>query len=288
MPFTPAIRDMRSLFISLALALVTVPAAHAQSCEATFSKKGNPVTGLKFTATANVADVSTPDAINQLRGIVLTRGYDVLATEADAGDLLLELPQTANRRSFPLVAKATTTGNSTTIELRANLKGGVFANADSVKSEMCAVLGALKGGAEGIAAANAGKSATGGGNAPTVMSAQMLADRLSKERDKNANEIPLRYKGRSFTLDGVVDKVLRDGDRYSVIFDITPWEKKALRLPGDSQFKTDIVCVLASGQSVYALTLKPKSKVTLTGTFADYREGPIPSVMWLSECKPAR
>ncbi len=82
--------------------------------------------------------------------------------------------------------------------------------------------------------------------------------------------------------------MLRDGDRYSVIFEITPWERKAVRLPGDSQFKTDIVCVLASGQSVYALTLKPKTKVKLTGTFADYRANSMPSVLWLSECKPAR
>jgi hypothetical protein len=279
---------MRPFLTTVVLTLLAASAVHAQSCEATFAKKGNPVTGLKFTATSSVPDVSTSDAINQLRGIVLARGYDVLATEADAGDLLLELPQTANRRSFPLVAKATSAGSTTTIEMRANLKGGVFANADSVKSEMCGVLAALKGGAEGVAAANAGRSATGSSATPTEMSAQMLADRLSKERDKNVNEIPLRYKNRSFTLDGTVERVVRDGERYSVIFDITPWDRKAVRLPGDSQLKTDIVCVLASGQSVYALTLKPKARVKLTGTYSDYREVPIPSVMWLSECTPAR
>jgi hypothetical protein len=70
-----------------------------------------------------------------------------------------------------------------------------------------------------------------------------------------------------------------------VVFEIIPWEKKVIKLPGDSQFKTDIVCVLATGQSVYALTLKPRSKVKLTGTYADYRESPA-STMWLSNCRP--
>lgn len=278
------------LLLTTTLTLSLLPAApvRAQSCDATFSKKGNPVTGLKYAAMVSVADLTTPNAIRQLRGVVMTRGYDVLATEPDAGDLLMEMPQAANRRSFPLVAKATTSGGVTTVELRANLRGGVFANTDSVKAEMCALLGALTGGAASIAAAAAGENVSAAGAAPTALSAQMLADRVSKERDRNVNEIPLRYKDRAFTLDGMVAQVIRDGEQYSVIFDIIPWERKAIRTPGESQFKTDIVCVLASGQSVYALTLKPKSKVTLTGTYREYRASPLPSVLWLSECKPAR
>jgi hypothetical protein len=276
------------LTTTLALSLLPAASALAQSCDATFSKKGNPVTGLKYTAMASIADLTIPNAIRQLRGVVMARGYDVLATEPDAGDLLMEMPQAANRRSFPLVAKATTSGGATTVELRANLRGGVFANTDSVKAEMCALLGALTGGAEGVAAAAAGENASAAGTAPTVMSAQMLADRVSKERDQNVNAIPLRYKDRAFTLDGMVAQVIRDGEQYSVIFDIIPWERKAIRTPGESQFKTDIVCVLASGQSVYALTLKPKSKVTLTGTYREYRASPLPSVLWLSECRPTK
>ncbi|MCU0636316.1 MAG: hypothetical protein MUE41_15725, partial [Gemmatimonadaceae bacterium] len=146
----------------------------------------------------------------------------------------------------------------------------------------------IKGGAEGIAAAEKGETAVAGGGAPTVLTAQTLADRVSKERDKDVNEIPLRYQGRAFTLSGRVKSVNRDGESYNVIFDIIAPEAKAVRLPGDSQFKTDIVCVLAKGQSVYALTLKPKANVTLTGTYLNYREHPMPSVMWLSECRPAQ
>jgi hypothetical protein len=74
----------------------------------------------------------------------------------------------------------------------------------------------------------------------------------------------------------------------SVIYDILPWEKKAIHAPGESRFKTDIVCILAPGQSVYALTLKPKTKVSLTGTYREYRELPVPSMVWFSDCRPAQ
>lgn len=274
------------LRVTLLTMLLPSASLVAQSCEATFVKKGNPITGLKFTATQTVDELSTPDAINQLRGLVLKRGYDVLATEAEAGNLLLESPGKENQRSFPLVAQVTTAGQVATVQLRANLRGGVLAKQEDVRGEMCGILAELKGGRAGLAAASQGKNASAAAAAPTVMTAQMFADRVSKERDNNVNEIALRYPGRSFTLSGTVASVDRNGDTYRVRFDIMSWEEKTIRLPGESQFKTDIVCVLAPGQSVYALTLKRRSKVRLTGTYSDYRESPSPSVMWLSGCKP--
>ncbi len=276
---------MRAFASAVVVLVVAVTPALAQTCEATFEKSGNPITGLRFTATQSVADLTTPDAVNQLRGIVLARGYDVLAAEPAAGSMLIEQPQTANARSFQLVAQATNEARLVTVQLRASLRAGVRAKQEAVRDEMCAVLAELKGGAAGVAAANRGRTADGAGAPPIVIDAQIFADRLSKERDKDVNEIPLRYKGRSFTLTGTVESVNRDGDTYRVQFEILAWEQKAIRLPGESQFKTNIGCLLAPGQSVYALTLKRKSSVRLTGTFADYRQSP--SMMWLSDCKPA-
>ena len=278
---------MRLISVGLVAALVQATPALASTCEQTFVKRGNPIGGLKFTAIHSVADISTADAINQLRGIVLANGYDVLAVEPEAGNMLIEQPQTANARSFQIIATASAAGNVSTIQLQANLRGGVFAKEDAVKTQMCNVLTQMKGGKAGIAAARQGKTATGGGGAPTVMTAQALAQRLSNERDKNADTIPLRYKGKSFTLSGTVDYVRKDGDTYRVAFKILELHEMAIRLPGQSQFKTEISCMLAPGQSVYALTLKPKSKVNLTGTYSDYRDFPMPSVMWLTDCRPA-
>jgi hypothetical protein len=277
-----------SLFGVTGLLMLQASSALAQSatetCESTFAKNGNPISGLRFTATHSVADVSVPNAINQLRGVALKRGYDVLASEPDAGSMLLENPQTANRRSFQLVAQATAAGQVTTVQLRANMRGGVFAKQEEVRTEMCGALAEIQGGRAGVTAATQGSTATAAGGAPTRMSAQILADRVSKERDQDVNEIPLRYQGRSFTLDGRIESVDRSGDSYRVVYEILSWEQKAVRLPGDSQFKTAIVCVLAPGQSVYALTLQKGKSVRLTGTYSNYRESP--SAMWLSGCRP--
>lgn len=273
--------------IVLVAALLGPAPALAATCEATFAKKGNPITGLKYTALQSVNDLTTANAINQLRGIVLAKGYDVLATEAEAGSMLIEQPQTAERRSFPIVATATTEGSVTTVQLRASLRAGQFTKDDMVRSEMCAVLAQLQGGKPGIAAANSGRDAVQGGGAPTAMTAQALSQRLSAEFDKNAETIPLRYKGRSFTLSGRVEYVRKDGDTYRVQFEIMDPSRMVFKLPGQSTTKTDIGCLMAKGQSVYALTLKPKASVKLTGTYFDYRDVPYPPILWLSECRPA-
>jgi hypothetical protein len=277
---------MRLLAIGIFCALTLATPALSATCEETFVKKGSGLSGLKYTATHVVNDLNTPNAINQLRGIVLAKGYDVLAVEAQDGSMLIEQPQTANRRSFQIIGTATTAGNATTVQLQANLRGGQFTKDDAVKTEMCGVLAQLQGGRAGVAAANRGRTAVGT-SAPTAMTAQSLAQRLSNERDQNADTIPLRYRGKSFTLSGTVDYVRKDGDVYRVAFKILEAHEMIIRLPGQSQFKTEISCLLARGQSVYALTLKPRSSVKLTGTYSDYRESPSPSVMWLENCRPA-
>lgn len=273
--------------IFLVAALLGSAPALASTCDATFAKKGNPITGLKYTALQSVNDLTAANAINQLRGIVLAKGYDVLATEAEAGSMLIEQPQTADRRSFQIVATATTEGRVTTVQLRASLRAGQFTKDEAVRSEMCNVLALLQGGKSGIAAANRGREAAQGGGAPTAMTAQALSQRLSAEFDKNAETIPLRYKGRSFTLSGRVAYVRKDGDTYRVQFEIIDPSDMVLKLPGQSTSKTDIGCLMAKGQSVYALTLKPKASVKLTGTYHNYRDIPYPPIMWLSECRPA-
>jgi hypothetical protein len=280
--------DMRLALVGATALLLTAAPAAASTCEASFAKKGNPLSGLKFTAMQSVADISTPNAINQLRGIVLAKGYDVLAIEAEAGSMLIEQPQTANRRSFQIIASATTEGKITTVQLQANLRGGQFAKEEGVKIEICGVLSQMRGGKAGVAAASQGRNAAAGGGAPIVMSAQLLAQRLSQERDKNEDAIPLRYKGKSFTLSGTVDYVKKDGDEYRVAFKILERHEMVIKLPGESQFKTEISCMLAKGQSVYALTLKPKANVKLTGTYSNYRGYPFPSVMWLDNCRPVK
>lgn len=77
-----------------ALAAFAVPAiAHAGTCEDTFVKRGNAVTGLRYVAMTSVLDLPLDVAINQMRAVAAKRGYDIIATEPAAGALLIEQPR---------------------------------------------------------------------------------------------------------------------------------------------------------------------------------------------------
>lgn len=47
----------------------------------------------------------------------------------------------------------------------------------------------------------------------------------------------------------------------------------------------NISCLMAKGQNAYALTLKAKSLIRLTGTFYEYDT--FKRTVWLNECRPA-
>ncbi len=268
-----------------ALVLAMPMAAHAGQCEDTFVKKGAVIGGLKFTAMISVPDLTPTSAIYQMKGIALGRGYDVLTEEAADGSMLIEQAQTGKVRSFPIIVTATTAGKTGTVTLQANLRGGMIAKEEGAKTEMCSMLNMLKGGKAGLALAAKGRTATGGGAAPVKISALGLSQQLSKEKERNAAAIPLRYKGKSFTIDGFVDYVTKDGDGYRVAYKIMEPYEQAIRLPGQADFKTDISCMMAKGQAAYALTLKPRKSIKLTGTFAQYRE--YPPIIWFENCRPA-
>lgn len=272
--------------IAAALAGLVLPGtAYAGQCEDGFVKKGAVIGGLKFTASTTVNDLSPPNAIYQLRGIALGRGYDVLTEEAADGSMLIEQAQTGKTRSFPIIVTAERSGKAALVTLQANLRGGMVTKDEAAKAELCGMLNMLQGGKAGIAAATRGKSAVAAGGAPVKISALGLSQQLSKEKQRNAEAIPLRYKGKSFTIDGPVDYVKKDGDAYRVAFKIPEPYEQVLRLPGQADFKTDISCLMAKGQAAYALTLKPNKMVKLTGSYINYRE--TPPIMWFGDCRPA-
>ena len=61
---------------------------------------------------------------------------------------------------------------------------------------------------------------------PVTMSALAFSHQISKDTERNSAAVPLRYKGRSFTIVGTVDYVIRDGEFYRVAFKVpNPWEE---------------------------------------------------------------
>lgn len=259
--------------------------ANAATCEEAFVKKGNPITGLRFTAAVTVADLPPAVAIGQMRGIVAAKGYDIMADEAAYGSMLIEQPMTGSARAFPIHITATQTGGIGTVVMEAKLRAGQSVGGDAAKSEMCGILNQIKGGKAGAAAAKKGASATTVAAAPVKIDALSLSQQVSKDTERNAAGILTRYKGKQFTVDGLVEYVTKDGNAFRIGYKIpNPWEQ-AIRLPNQADFKTDIVCYMAPGQAAYSLQLKPGKSIKLTGTVEDFNE--YKHVLWLKDCRPA-
>ena len=275
---------LRSAFLAACVLSALPSAALAGPCEDSFVKKGSPIGGLRFIATTTVADLTPTSAIRQLQGMAVTRNYDVLAVEAEDGSMLIEQPQTGAARAFPVIVTATSVSGVGTVRMEAKLPTGMFAGADGAKNELCLMLNQLKGGKAGLALAARAKGAVST-QAPLAISALELSHQISKDTERNAAAIPLRYKNKAFTISGTVDYVIRDGDFYRVAYKVPEPYEEAIRLPGTAAFKTNISCLMAKGQSVFALTLKPGRSIKLTGTYRDFNE--FKHIIWLENCRPA-
>ena len=284
MPATSFVR----LAVALAPAAMLFPAgtASAATCEEAFVKKGNPITGLRFTAAVTVADLPPAVAIGQMRGLVAAKGYDIMADEAEYGSMLIEQPMTGGARAFPIQITATQTGGIGTVVMEAKLRAGQSVGSDPAKAEMCGILNQIKGGKAGAAAAKKGATATTVAAAPLKISALGFSQQVSKDTERNAAGVLPRYKGKQFTVDGTVDYVTKDGNSFRVGYKVPQPYEQAIRLPNQAPFKTDIVCYMAPGQAAFSLQLKPNKGIKLTGTVEDFDE--YRHVIWLKDCRPAQ
>lgn len=270
-----------------ALAIFAVPAAaRAGTCEESFIKKGNPISGSRFIAMISVNDMPADVAINQMRGIVARKGYDIIASEPAAGALLIEQSHSANARAFPIEINATVANGVGTVQMEAKLRAGMFVKAEDAKTEMCSILAQLRGGKEGRLAARGGSTATTIQAAPIVMSAQELSQQISKDAERNAAAIAQRYSGKKYTLSGTVDFVVGEGKNTAITFKILQPEQMAIRLPNMASRLSLVSCQMAPGTSVFTLQLKPGKSIKLTGTFAKFLE--FEHSIWLKDCVPVK
>ncbi|HKX89817.1 MAG TPA: hypothetical protein VJM13_11450 [Sphingopyxis sp.] len=266
--------------------LFTAGTANAATCEEAFVKKGNAITGLRFTAAVTVADLPPAVAIGQMRGLVAAKGYDIMADEAEYGSMLIEQPMTGGARAFPIQITATQTGGIGTVVMEAKLRAGQSTKSEAAMAEMCGMLNQIKGGKAGAAAAKKGATATTVAAAPVKMNSLSFSQQVSKDTERNAAGVLTRYKGKQFTIDGSVDYVTKDGKDFRVGYKIPQPYEQAIRLPNQAPFKTDIVCYMAPGQAAYSLQLKPNKSIKLTGTVEDFDE--YKHVIWLKDCRPAQ
>ena len=221
--------------------LLAAGTAHAGTCEETFAKKGNVIGGMVFTATRTVPDLAPPVAIRQMRGIVTAKSYDIMADEADYGSLLIEQPMTGKARAFPIEIKATQASGQGTVTMQAKLRAGQTVKTEAAMEEMCGMLNQLVGGKAGLAAAKRGENSTTVQAAAVKIDSLTLSQQISKDTERNAAGVLTRYKGKQFTVTGMVDYVTKDGDKFRIGYKIPHPYEQAIRLPNQAPFKTDIV-----------------------------------------------
>jgi hypothetical protein len=270
------------LILSIASLFLGMGTAQAATCEDSFVKKGNPVTGLRFVATAIVPNMSMASAVGQLNGIVAAKGYTILAAEPASGAMLIEPPATGKSRPFPIEVAADAAG---TVRMEAKLRAGMSIPDAGAKAEMCGILAQLKGGKAGDALAAKGLGAASAPGAPVRMSVLRFSQDITGQADTNNAVVDQRYRNRAFTLYGPVAYIGPVGDTYRVEWKLVSNVLTDI-VPGRSSAGLSVNCVLAKGQGVYALQLKPGKHVELTGTFDRLDYGM--SLVWLKDCRPVK
>ena len=270
---------------ALCLLSLATPAL-AGECEANFKKSGNPLVMTTWSSAVTVPNLSTRDALAQMRGILVAEKMDVMAEDADGGTLLVEQRQDKVARPVPTTITVSEVASGTRIEMAVKMERGMFSKAEQIQPYMCGLFARVKGGKEGIAAARKGAGASNNeatGNQDVFMFSRMIAG----EANKNAIAVNARHKGRKYTLTGRIEILMEDGEDYNLIFDIPEISEMALKpLPFDAQFKVSVSCLFKPNQLTTVLALREGQKVTLTGTVKRYDD--IRRVIWLENCVKAK
>ena len=260
--------------------------ALAGECEANFKKSGNPLVMTSYSSAVTVPNLSTRDALAQMRGIMVAEKMDVMAEDADGGTLLVEQRQAGSTRPIPTTISVSEVASGTRIEMAIKMERGVFSKVEQIQPYMCGLFAKVKGGKEGLAAARKGAGATNNeatGNQDVFMFSRMIAN----EANKNAIAVNARHKGRKYTLTGRIETLMEDGEDYNLIFDIPEISEMALKpLPHDAQFKVLVSCLFRPNQLTTVLALREGQKVTLTGTV--YKYDSSRRVIWLENCTKAK
>ena len=271
--------------VALALLSLSAPAL-AGECEANFRKSGNPIVMTTYSSAVTVPNLTTRDALAQMRGILVAEKMDVMADDPDGGTLLVEQRQDKAARPIPTTITVSEVASGTRIEMAVKMERGVFSKVEQIQPYMCGLFAKVKGGKEGVAAAKKGAGASNNeatGNQDVYLFSRMIA----READKNAIAVNARHKGRKYTLTGRIETLMEDGEDYNLIFDIPEVGDTALpNLPFDAKFKVSVSCLFRPNQLTTVLAMREGQKVTLTGTV--YKYDNFRKVIWLENCTKAK
>ncbi len=258
-----------TFFASVAFAFSLPGLAHAATCEESFTKKGNPLTGIKYHAEVTVAGVTPQVALQQLRGAAGAKGYDILADESANGQMLIAKPKSFGAPEEKSVVQAVSTGPATVITMDTKLGSGTFSSGKDARADYCGMLNSIQGGKAGIAAAKRGQNAVSAAP-PRTVDAVLLSQEIAEEGEANAAAVNARYQGKLFIVKGNFDRIFTTRDMNFVYFK-TPDSTNDL-LFRSSRFRRlpTISCIMAPGQSVFTLSLSSGARMKLRGEFDRY------------------
>lgn len=272
---------------ALALCALALPAvAMADECEANFKKSGNPIVMTTYSSAITVPNLSTGDALSQMRGILVAEKMDVIAENREEGTLLVEQRQSDKARPIPTTINVSTVPAGTRIDMAIKMERGVFSKVEQIRPYMCGLLAKVKGGKEGIAAAKRGAGADNTeatGNQDVFAFSRMIAN----EANKNAIAVNARHKGRKYTLSGRIETLMEDGEDYNLIFEVPEIRDMVIKpFPHEAQFKVSVSCLFKPDQLTTVLAMREGQKVKLTGTVMKYDN--FRRVIWLENCTKAK
>ena len=271
----------------LALCALALPAvAMADECEANFKKSGNPIVMTTYSSAVTVPNLSTGDALSQMRGILVSEKMDVIAENREEGTLLVEQRQSDKARPIPTTINVNTVPAGTRIDMAIKMERGVFSKVEQIRPYMCGLLAKVKGGKEGVAAARRGAGADNTeatGNQDVFAFSRMIAN----EANKNAVAVNARHKGRTYTLSGRIETLMEDGEDYNLIFEVPEIRDMVIKpFPHEAQFKVNVSCLFKPDQLTTVLAMREGQKVKLTGTVMKYDS--FRRVIWLENCTKAK
>lgn len=272
---------------ALALCALALPAvALADECEANFKKSGNPIVMTTYSSAVTVPNLSTGDALSQMRGILVAEKMDVIAENREEGTLLVEQRQSDKARPIPTTINVSTVPAGTRVDMAIKMERGVFSKVEQIRPYMCGLLAKVKGGKEGIAAAKRGAGADNTeatGNQDVFAFSRMIAN----EANKNAIAVNARHKGRKYTLSGRIETLMEDGEDYNLIFEVPEIRDMVIKpFPHEAQFKVSVSCLFKPDQLTTVLAMREGQKVKLTGTVMKYDN--FRRVIWLENCTKAK
>lgn len=251
-----------------AMLLLPVAQAQAGSCEDSFQKKGNTFVGTTYSASVDVPGLEVASGLGQMRGIATGKGMDVLSEDVAGGSMLIEDPETALHKPLPMIITVSDAGRVTMV---LKLNKGAMGATEGVRTEMCGMLNRIQAGGAGAQAASQARAAA---PRPTVISAYMLSDQLTRQADDNLAAVQARYQGKVFTITGRHTGTMQVEGGYNVGFGSAD--------PNSVQ-SVAITCRMARDQTAHVLSLRDGEKLTVTGTFDEFLD--IRRLFLLKDCR---